>query len=87
MLSLFQRRDRDATGLPGGPSSARLTTSIDFAVFTCGRNDTPKSRHVLAHARDVVIQTCAIEHQRRRFEIRKLHRWRRDVNGTRMRRL
>ena len=84
VLRFFQRGHRDAAGLP------RQCAPHDLHRLHClhvrPQRDV-KLRQVLAHAREVAIEPRAIEEQGGRFEVRKLHRWRRDVNGTRMRRL
>ena len=53
---------------PGWPSVASRATSIDFAVFMCGRNGTP-CRASMRHGPDVAQQNATVEHQARRRQV------------------
>jgi hypothetical protein len=64
-------RSRDGDGARRVAQRWR-TTSIDFAVFTWGRN-TPPSPRVRIHALEVAIELAAIEHERGCFQSGQLH--------------
>ena len=54
---------------PGCPAVARRATSIDLAVFMCGRSGTPWRVEALHHGIDVTLQDVAIQHQARGREV------------------
>ena len=54
---------------PGWPASASRATSIDLAVFMCGRSGTPCAATAAGHPRQVALQDQPVEHQAGRRQV------------------